>query len=120
MAEHRIVVPGVVGSTPITHPTFIMMTTPDKIYLGIDIGASSLKYGYGNCQLDLLHFSKVTLHVRSLSGMRDAIATLLKDVDQRLGIKKIAAIGVGTPGMVDIKSGKICGVNPNLPSWGIS
>ncbi len=28
MAEHRIVVPGVVGSTPITHPTFFLLIFP--------------------------------------------------------------------------------------------
>jgi len=49
--------------------------------------------------------------------MRDAINTLLKDVNERLGLEKICAIGVGTPGMVDLVSGKISGVNPNLPFW---
>lgn len=39
MAEHRIVVPGVVGSSPITHPTF---------FIAID---SSFSNDYCQCNL---------------------------------------------------------------------
>ncbi len=94
-----------------------MMTTQDKIFLGLDIGASSVKYGYGYCKQDLLHFSKIPLPGRSLSGLRSVVAEILRNVNDRLGLDKVAAIGVGTPGMVDAITGKICGVNPNLPFW---
>jgi glucokinase len=93
------------------------MITSDKLFLGMDIGASSVKYGYGNCKQDLLHFSKVPLTERSLIGLRKAVTEILQDVDARLGLNQIAAIGVGTPGMVDAQSGKLKGVNPNLPFW---
>gem|GEM_PF-3537444 len=51
MAEHRIVVPGVVGSTPITHPTNIHFVRP-----GIQITSNtSFDHHFLTCLLSL-HF----------------------------------------------------------------
>ena len=117
MAEHRIVVPGVVGSTPITHPTLSNMSANDKYRLGLDIGASSVKYGFGSCQHGLQHFSKKELTHKTLDCLRETVAAILAECASEPGRENILAIGIGTPGTIDLASGKIAGVNPNLPFW---
>lgn len=81
-----------------------------KQYLGIDMGASSFKYGIGNSQDGLLHFGTIRIHEKSLAGVRQNILELLEAVKDF----PYAAVGLGTPGTIDRKTGKIFGVNPNL------
>ncbi|MDP2172232.1 MAG: ROK family protein [Candidatus Cloacimonadaceae bacterium] len=88
-----------------------------KNYLGFDIGASSVKYGIGNCQLGLLHFGSFSIAERSLSCLHQVFRSILEDVNQKWGLDKISAIGIGTPGTIDRESETIVGVNPNLPFW---
>lgn len=116
MAEHRIVVPGVVGSNPITHPSIKIMTTK-KYSLGLDIGASSVKYGWGDCQHGLQFFSKKPITTKSLSCLKDTIESILTETDNSVGLANILSIGIGTPGTIDTQTGKLVGVNPNLPFW---
>jgi len=84
-------------------------------YLGIDIGGSAIKYGWGNCQRGLLSFERLVLADNSLQTLQAGILHLLKSVDKSFGIVNISGIGVGIPGTIDFKTGKIVGVNPNLP-----
>ena len=65
MAEHRIVVPGVVGSTPITHPTDIHRLFEAGIFLR--------QY---NCQ----HFSTyVNLVVKRISSLYQAYIKCIRE-----------------------------------------
>lgn len=34
-----------------------------------------------------------------------------------MGLDRIGAVGIGTPGTIDLQSSKLVGVNPNLPFW---
>ncbi len=102
---------------PSPTPLKTTMSTKDKYFLGLDIGASSVKYGYGNCQQGLQHFSKISLSHKSLSCLQDSIQQILSETDAAIGIDNILAIGIGTPGTIDRTQNKIVGVNPNLPYW---
>lgn len=93
------------------------MTKRQKQFLGIDLGASSAKYGYGNCQQGLLFFSSKPLKEKSLASLRQTFAQIIDEVNSALDPEKIAAVGIGTPGTIDRRSGRIVGVNPNLPFW---
>ena len=118
MAEHRIVVPAVGGSSPLIHPIFLSMkTTDNNLYLGFDIGASSVKWGYGNCQQGLLCFESVIISDRSLSGLQNIFTKIINKVDSKIGVNNIKGIGIGTPGTIERESGKLLGVNPNLQFW---
>lgn len=89
----------------------------NDLYLGFDIGASSVKWGYGNCQQGLLCFESVIISDKSLSGLKSIFSKIINKVDNIIGINNIKGIGIGTPGTIERKSGKLLGVNPNLQFW---
>ncbi len=93
------------------------MNRQDKFLLGLDIGGSSIKFGYGSCPKSLQYFSKVKLQHKSLSYMQQACSQILSIVDSQVGLSAIQAIGIGTCGTIDSRSGLIVGVNPNLKFW---
>ncbi len=86
-------------------------------YLGIDIGGSSLKFGWGNLQSGLQYFSSLPLKEKTLEELHRVALAVLNEADSRFGLHKLAGIGIGTPGTIDRASGLITGVNPNLPFW---
>lgn len=87
------------------------------LYLGIDIGGSSVKYGWGSLELGLMHFERIRLSDISKSALLKIIDEVLHQANSHIGIDSINAIGVGTPGTLNRKSGKIVGFNPNLQDW---
>lgn len=94
-----------------------MVMTESKMYLGIDIGGSAFKYGWGNAEQGLLSYHRLDLANNSLAAMRAATAEILQRVETALGTDAIAAIGIGSPGTINRKTGLLMGVNPNLPEW---
>jgi glucokinase len=88
-----------------------------KHYLGFDIGASSVKYGFGNCQQGLLYFDSLSITERSLSCLHEVFRAILEIVDNKIGLQQLSAIGIGTPGTIDWSTNHIVGINPNLPFW---
>lgn len=89
--------------------------------MGFDVGGSSVKWGFGNCQQGLLCFESVAIKDKSLQGLQDIFDHILSEVDGDIKLKNIRGIGIGTPGTIDRASGNIVGINPNLPFWtGIS
>ncbi|MCB5246010.1 MAG: ROK family protein [Candidatus Cloacimonadaceae bacterium] len=91
------------------------MITSNKYFLGIDIGASSVKYGWGNCKIGLQYFNKKDLSIKSLSYLKNIISDILNlALSNPIG-QNIQAIGIGTPGTIDLKNHQIVGINPNLP-----
>ncbi len=88
-----------------------------KSYLGIDIGGSAVKFGWGNSQSGLQYFSTVHIKNKCLSEFKTIIEKVLKEVETRIGFSNIHGIGIGSPGTIDFHSGKVVGVNPNLPFW---
>lgn len=88
-----------------------------NLYLGIDIGGSSIKFGWGNCKQGLLNFFRYELRDNTLESLNTQIELLLLTVDKNIGLANIKSIGLGTPGTIDLQTGLIIGVNPNLPQW---
>lgn len=93
------------------------MSSVQPLYLGFDIGASSVKWGYGNCKQGLLSFASVAILQRDLAGLTAIFHSVIDQMDKSVGLRDIHGIGIGTPGTIDLASGKIQGVNPNLPFW---
>jgi predicted NBD/HSP70 family sugar kinase len=87
-----------------------------SLYLGIDIGGSSFKYGWGNSE-GLRHFDSIPIKHKTMEHFMQQASTLLSIVDDRVSLQHIKAIGIGSPGTIDSISGRTCGVNPNLPFW---
>lgn len=92
------------------------MASQDKLHLGLDIGASSVKFGYGDCKQGLQSFDKIELTEQSLPHLKQVCAQILDSVDSRVGLDSILSIGIGTCGTIDLQSGKLVH-NPNLPYW---
>jgi glucokinase len=91
------------------------MSTSDKYFLGIDIGASSVKYGWGNSKVGLQYFNKKELSTKTLPFLKNIISEILNFASDNPIWQKIKAIGIGTPGTIDQNIHQIVGVNPNLP-----
>ena len=86
-------------------------------FLGIDIGGSSFKYGWGSSTQGLQYFSSLTIRERNLPGFYSLAKELLAEVDKQIGMDNICAIGIGSAGTIDRLQNKLTGVNPNLPFW---
>ncbi|MDD2423497.1 MAG: ROK family protein [Candidatus Cloacimonetes bacterium] len=82
-----------------------------KRYLGIDIGASSFKYGVGDSKHGLQCFDTIWFKEKSLSAFQEVTAEILDRVQDQ----GILSIGIGSPGTISRPEGKIVGLNPNLP-----
>lgn len=93
------------------------MLTSDKATLGLDIGGSSIKYGWGDCQNGLQSFGKLELRQKNLPHLRETVRQILAICLGEIGENGLSAVGIGTPGTIDLRSGRIVGVNPNLPFW---
>ena len=93
------------------------MNDRTPLYLGFDIGGSSVKWGYGNCQQGVLRFESSAITSKDLPCLKAVFSHILTTVDSDIGLRSIHGIGIGTPGTIDRLSGKIHGTNPNLPFW---
>lgn len=82
-----------------------------KLYLGIDIGASSFKYGIGDSKHGLQHFATKRIGERSTQAFSRIIQEILEDAQNW----DIRAVGIGSPGTISQPDGRILGLNPNLP-----
>jgi glucokinase len=93
------------------------MNTP--LYVGLDVGGTSMKAGVVDDTGK--HLSAVSLPTEAHNGqefglrrMSETIRAAMKGAS--VGIDKIAAIGVATPGLMDIPAGMILDP-PNLKPW---
>lgn len=87
------------------------------VYLGIDIGGTSVKYGWGDPDNGLACFAGIEIRNGTVQELTSHIQTVLETAEARVGLDNIAGIGLGTAGLLDLRSGKLVGVNPNLKSW---
>jgi len=91
-----------------------------KYYAGIDIGASNIKYGLVDSTGKVIYRDLKPSHVAKgatpLLHMVTNIAEnlLLRAAEDEL---QINWLGVGTPGVVDINTGTVIGISPNIPDW---
>ncbi len=95
-----------------------MMKT--KYALGIDIGGTSIKYGICSDSGELIHQSAVdTLATSPREEILEQIAGIIEQglhQAEELGIE-LSAVGIGTPGSVDVEHGFLMGGTPNFKYW---
>jgi glucokinase len=89
-----------------------------RYFIGVDLGGTNIKFGVVSDKGDVIHKDMLSAQV---SLGRDAIlvnisTAVLKALTfaQKQGIQ-VKGIGVGSPGTVNLKTGKIEGSCPNLP-----
>ena len=95
-----------------------MTATPG--YLGFDIGGSFVKYGVTDDHGSVLFSSRApTVLDRGASSLLDVLLRATKEMIQFCSAQSLApqALGVGSPGTVDARSGVVTGQSPNLPGW---
>lgn len=89
-----------------------------RYFIGIDLGGTNIKFGIVSEKGGVLH--KGTLSAQANLGREAILDNLNKAVEKCLIHAqekriKIEAIGVGSPGTVNMKTGKIEGSCPNMP-----
>lgn len=91
----------------------------DNIFIGIDLGGSYIKIGYGG-QSTAIESSR---SVRNEADDRASLLAFLKqtitDTIEAIPSEnyKLRAIGLGSPGIIDHSSGKVAGNCPNIKGW---
>jgi glucokinase len=96
------------------------MGAKDKVFIGLDLGGTFLKYALGKADGTILYKSKIPSKADQsqdaiFSVMYAAVDALLLEA-KALGVE-VAAIGVGSPGAIDFNKGIVLGNTPNLPNW---
>jgi glucokinase len=89
-----------------------------RYFIGVDLGGTNIKFGIVSGQGAILH--KGMLPVQSRLGREAILNNINRAVFQSLSFAKkkkikIRGIGVGSPGTVNLVTGKIEGSCPNLP-----
>ena len=89
-----------------------------RYIIGVDLGGTNIKYGIVSGKGEILH--KGILPVQSHLGREAILNNMNRAVFQCLDFAKkkkikIRGIGVGSPGTVNLETGKIEGSCPNLP-----
>ncbi|MCX7908642.1 MAG: ROK family protein [Ignavibacteria bacterium] len=86
----------------------------EDLYLGIDIGASNLKYGILDAKGNIVYQrSQSTNANKGLEYMLVSLKRLIMTLQSKF--PKIKAIGVGVPGIV-YEDGTVK-ISPNMPEW---
>ncbi len=80
-------------------------------YLGIDIGASSIKFGIGDSKHGLQYFASIRIQTKDLASF----GRIFEDIFAEAAAWDIAGVGIGSPGTISQPDGIIRGVNPNIP-----
>jgi glucokinase len=91
-----------------------------KYAIGLDLGGTNLKYIIADNKGKVLYkSSKQSFGQKSSKEILEVISSAIFELLEYAKIKKIkiSAIGVGSPGTIDVKSGKVLGLTPNLPFW---
>ena len=87
------------------------------IFLGIDIGGSSIKYGWGNCEEGLQSYQTLVLQRKNRDDFLALVQEMFNNVDSKIGLNNLKGIGMGMPGAIDKITGLVTANNPNLPFW---
>ncbi len=96
----------------------IRLPMMNKYFIGVDLGGTNIKFGIVSDKGRVLQ--KGMLSAQASLGRRAILNNINKAVEESLTFArrkniKIKGIGVGSPGTVNLESGKIEGSCPNLP-----
>ena len=92
--------------------------TKDSFYLGIDLGATSVKSGVVSAEKKLLSSVAVPTARQKRQDVLDAIIDSARQAVAKadLALPDIAAVGVASPGPIDFQAQVICD-SPNIEDW---
>ncbi len=87
-------------------------------YIGIDLGGTNIKFGLVDARAHIIASGSTATadSRRRILAQFAAIAAELR-VLARAGGYTVKTIGVGSPGIVDIRRGKVIGGSPNVVQW---
>lgn len=88
-----------------------------KHYLGFDIGGTAIKYAIGSPGAEPLLISSIPTPKADLKGFIHSFHQLIDSLMREYQHLEISGIGIATPGTIDLESGLLKGVNPNLRWW---
>ena len=92
---------------------------PEPLFLGIDVGGTNIKIGVVDDQGNTICYTKFPTHAEqppepTIQQIRPLVSKLLEENGRCFD--DVAAVGVGTPGPMDIAGGRV--LTPfNLPGW---
>lgn len=89
-----------------------------QYFIGVDLGGTNIKFGIVSAQGKVLHKGIISAQVNL--GREAILNNIKKGIEKSLAFAdkkriKIKGIGVGSPGTVNLETGKIEGSCPNLP-----
>ena len=93
---------------------------PEKLYAGIDVGATNVKYGLVDQSGEICFRTQITT---PRSYFPEKLLAVIVRCGERLLIEAddrnatVTYVGIGSPGTVNIKTGIVQGTCPNLPGW---
>ncbi len=95
------------------------MSEPDLLYLGVDVGGTNTKVGVVNARGESLSRFSTPTHAdkgpeAGIKSIQQAALRALSDCGKTLD--DIRAVGLATPGTMDIPAGLLLDP-PNLPGW---
>lgn len=92
------------------------MAKSEKFAIGVDLGGTNIKIGIVSEKGKLV--KSLSVKTEAEGGPKKVISNIVKGIDEILSKNKlkIQGIGVGCPGVVNIKKGVVENA-PNLPGW---
>ena len=90
------------------------------LFIGLDLGGTNLKYALGSENGDIL--IKRSRPSNADQSQEAIFETMFASIEELLSEandqnEKVMAIGVGSPGSIDIHEGKLLGSTPNIQAW---
>jgi len=99
-------------------PSNIVSLSNDVRYAGIEIGATSIAVGITDGYLDVFDFVEEDADVHD--GPDVVLGRAVELVHELVGqrpVSALAGVGVGVPGPVSFRDGRLVGVPPQMPGW---
>lgn len=90
------------------------------VYAGIDIGGTNIKYGLVDAKGKVLfREQRPTMADKGADPLMHLVANLSEGLLYHAAEEEydVRWLGVGTPGAVEAKTGKVIGVSPNISGW---
>lgn len=93
----------------------------EKLYIGLDLGGTALKYGLVAENGELLEHNQAKSYADKgkdvvFNVINNSVAELIEKANSRNA--EVIAVGLGTPGNVNIENGELMNIPPTFKKWG--
>ncbi len=87
-------------------------------YIGIDLGGTNIKFGLACRDASIIYRGSIPTGNSRAAILRQFEALVLDLRTQANKLRhSVATVGVGSPGIIDIRQGKVAGGAPNVSGW---